>query len=153
MGFFANFWTWLNAQLATYIGTKTAVIAAAILPAAVGLATIYVMIWGYLELTGRIKEPILTGAVRIFTLIVVFGVAIHLWLYNAMSYGRSPSALQPRRLAPLRSRPRAIHPGTLQRPRRRPMPFLRDWSDGSSGSRTGSISPTARSPLSTAARG
>ena len=44
MGFFANFWTWLNAQLATYIGTKTAVIAAAILPAAVGLATIYVMI-------------------------------------------------------------------------------------------------------------
>jgi type IV secretion system protein VirB6 len=84
MGFFANFWTWLNAQLATYIGTKTAVIAAAILPAAVGLATIYVMIWGYLELTGRIKEPILTGAVRIFTLIVVFGVAIHLWLYNAI---------------------------------------------------------------------
>ena len=61
MGFFANFWTWLNAQLATYIGTKTAVIAAAIVPAAVGLATIYVMIWGYLELTGRIKEPILTG--------------------------------------------------------------------------------------------
>jgi len=84
MGFFANFWTWLNAQLATYIGTKTTVIATAILPAAVTLATIYVMIWGYLELTGRIKEPILTGAVRIFTLIVVFGVAIHLWLYNAI---------------------------------------------------------------------
>jgi type IV secretion system protein VirB6 len=82
MGFFSNFWTWLNAQLATYIGTKTAAIANALLPVAVPLATIYVMVWGYLQLTGRIKEPIVTGAVRVFVLIAVFGVALHLWLYN-----------------------------------------------------------------------
>ena len=27
MGFFANFWSWLNAQLATYIGVKVAAVA------------------------------------------------------------------------------------------------------------------------------
>lgn len=72
---------------------------------------------------------------------------------SAASYLRLPSALQARRLPPLRRRPRAIYPGTLPRPHRGPMPFPRNWSGGSSGSRTGSISPTARSPLSTAARG
>ena len=84
MGFFAQFLAWLDVQLATYIGQKTAAVAAAIAPAAVTLATIYVMIWGFLQLTGRIEEPILTGAVRIFTMIAILGVGIHLWLYNAL---------------------------------------------------------------------
>ena len=46
MGFFANFWLWLNTQLATYIGVKVAAVALVLEPAAVTIATIYVMIWG-----------------------------------------------------------------------------------------------------------
>jgi type IV secretion system protein VirB6 len=84
MGFFAGFWTWLNDQLANYIGTHTAAVASALLPAAVALATIYVMIWGYLQISGQIEEPLISGAVRIFALIAIFGVALHLWLFNTL---------------------------------------------------------------------
>lgn len=84
MGFFANFWSWLNAQLATYIGTKVAAVAGALEPAAVTLATIYVMLWGYMHLRGMIQEPILTGAVRIFAMVAILGVGIRLWLYHTL---------------------------------------------------------------------
>lgn len=96
MGFFAQFFAWLDAQLASYIGVKTAAVAAAIAPAAVTLATIYVMIWGYLQLTGRIQEPILTGAVRIFTMVAILGIGIHLWLYHALitdTFYKAPNEL------------------------------------------------------------
>ena len=35
--------------------------AAALEPAIVTLATVYVMVWGYLQLTGRIEEPLVAG--------------------------------------------------------------------------------------------
>jgi len=84
MGFFAAFWSWLNGQLATYIGANTTLIAAALEPALVTLATIYVMVWGYLQLTGRIEEPFVGGLRRLVTLSVVLGVALRLWLYNTL---------------------------------------------------------------------
>lgn len=84
MGFFQTFWTWLNGQLATYIGATTAKVAAALEPALVTFATVYVMVWGYLHLTGRIEEPFVTGLKRLLTLAVVLGVALHLWLYNSV---------------------------------------------------------------------
>ena len=84
MGFFATFWSWLNGQLATYIGDNTARVAAALEPAVVTLATVYVMVWGYLQLTGRIEEPFVTGLRRILTLALVLGGALHLWLYNSL---------------------------------------------------------------------
>ena len=96
MGFFANFWSWLNAQLTTYIGTKVAAVALAIEPATVTIATIYVMIWGYMHLRGMVQEPILTGAVRIFAMIAILGVGIRLWLYNSLltdTFYRAPSQL------------------------------------------------------------
>ena len=46
MGFFGTFWVWLNGELATYIGDNTARVAAALEPAIVVLATIYVMPMG-----------------------------------------------------------------------------------------------------------
>ncbi len=64
MGFFATFWSWLNGQLVSYIGTNTAIVAATLEPAIVTLATIYVMVWGYLQLTGRIEEPLVAGLKR-----------------------------------------------------------------------------------------
>ncbi len=74
MEFFQTFWTWLNGELASYIGENTARVASILEPAVVTLGTVYVMIWGYLQLTGRIDEPFVAGVKRIVTLAVVFGV-------------------------------------------------------------------------------
>lgn len=84
MGFFQTFWSWLSGQLAGYIGANTARVAAALEPAVVTLAMLYVMAWGYLHLMGRIEEPFMTGLKRIVTLAVVLAVALHLWLYNSV---------------------------------------------------------------------
>src|SRR5215475_9418801 len=84
MGFFQTFWTWLNGQLTSYIGATTAKLASVLEPAVVTFATVYVMVWGYLQMTGKIDEPIVTGLKRFITLTVVLGVALHLWLYNSL---------------------------------------------------------------------
>lgn len=96
MGFFQTFWTWLNGQLTTYIGTTTAKVASILEPAVVTFATVYVMVWGYLQMTGRIEEPFTAGLKRLITLAVVLGVALHLWLYNSVivdTFYRAPSQL------------------------------------------------------------
>jgi type IV secretion system protein VirB6 len=96
MGFFATFWTWLNAQLASYIGTNTAKVAETLEPAIVTLAIIYVMVWGYLQLTGRIEEPFVAGLKRLIVLAVVLGTALQLWLYDSVlvdTFYRAPSEL------------------------------------------------------------
>lgn len=84
MGFFATFWSWLNNELATYIGDNTARLSAALEPSIVTLATIYVMVWGYLHLTGKIDEPFVAGLKRIIVLAIVLGAALRLWLYNTV---------------------------------------------------------------------
>jgi type IV secretion system protein VirB6 len=96
MGFFATFWMWLNGQLTNYIGSNTSVVAASLEPAIVTLATVYVMVWGYLQLTGRIEEPLTAGLKRLVTLAVVLGAALHLWLYNSLivdTFYRAPAQL------------------------------------------------------------
>ena len=96
MGFFSTFWSWLSAQLDGYIGANTALIAEALEPAIVTLATVYVMVWGYLQLTGRIEAPLLAGLKRLVTLAVVLGAAVHLWLYNSVivdTFYRAPAQL------------------------------------------------------------
>ncbi len=82
MGFFATFWTWLNTQLTGYIGDNTARLSATLEPAIVTLATLYIMVWGYLHLTGQIEEPFVHGLKRILTVAVVLGASLRLWLYN-----------------------------------------------------------------------
>ena len=96
MGFFAEFSTWLGGILGTYIGTQTAVVAAALTPAVLTLGTLYVMLWGYLQLTGQIEEPLLAGLKRIAFLALILGVGLHLWLYNTMlvdTFYRAPGEL------------------------------------------------------------
>jgi type IV secretion system protein VirB6 len=96
VGFFQTFWTWLNAQLTGYISENTARVAAAIEPAVIVLATVYIMCWGYLQMTGRADEPFSTGLMRIIRLVVVIGVSLHLWLYNELivdTFYRAPSQL------------------------------------------------------------
>jgi type IV secretion system protein VirB6 len=84
VGFFATFSSWLDAQLTGYIGNNTARLSAALEPAVVTLGTLYVMVWGYLQLTGKIEEPFMTGLRRIMLLVIVLGGALQLWLYNAV---------------------------------------------------------------------
>jgi len=84
MGFFVTFWVWLNGQLATYIGDNTARLAGVLEPAVVTLATVYVMAWGYLHLTGKIDEPLMAGVKRIVMLAIILGVGLRLWLYNTL---------------------------------------------------------------------
>jgi type IV secretion system protein VirB6 len=96
MGFFETFWTWLNTQLTSYIGDNTALIATALEPAVVTFATIYVVVWGYLHMTGSIEQPFAAGLKRIITLAVVFGVGLQLWLYNSVivdTFYRAPTQL------------------------------------------------------------
>jgi type IV secretion system protein VirB6 len=96
MKFFATFWAWLNGQLATYIGDNTARLAGVLEPAVVTLATVYVMAWGYLHLTGKIDEPLIAGLKRIAILAVIFGVGLRLWLYNTVivdTFYRAPAQL------------------------------------------------------------
>jgi type IV secretion system protein VirB6 len=84
MGFFQTFWSWLNTQLESYIGIHTALFATALEPVIVSLAVVYVMIWGFLQMTGRIEEPLLEGLRRIGLLALVLGAALRLWLYNQL---------------------------------------------------------------------
>ena len=84
MGFFATFWSWLSAQLGTYIGDNTARLSAVLEPAVFTLATLYVMAWGYLHLMGKIEEPVLAGLKRIAMIALIFGAGLKLWLYNSV---------------------------------------------------------------------
>jgi type IV secretion system protein VirB6 len=96
MGFFATFAAWLNAQLAAYIGVNTSRLAAILEPAVVTVATLYVMTWGYLHLTGKMEEPVLTGLKRIALLALIMGVGLRLWLYNTVivdSFYSAPAQL------------------------------------------------------------
>jgi type IV secretion system protein VirB6 len=82
MGFFSEFNIWLTNLLARYIGDNTAAIAQALQPAIVTLGAFYVVIWGYLQLTGKTEEPFVAGVKRLVTLALILGVSLHLWLYN-----------------------------------------------------------------------
>lgn len=82
MGFFATFDAWLNTLLARYIEIHVVRIAEALEPAIVTLGILYVLIWGLLQIFGRIEEPVVEGLKRIAILVLIFGVALHLWLYE-----------------------------------------------------------------------
>src|SRR6201988_3034454 len=84
MGFFADFNAWLTAVLATYIGDNVARVAAALEPFLVTLGPLYGMVWGLLQLTGQIQQPLMDGLKRIAIVAVLLGVAVNLWLYQAV---------------------------------------------------------------------
>lgn len=96
MGFFAEFNAWLNTLLATYVGNTTARVAQLLEPAIATLAILYVMVWGYLQLMGKIDESVITGLKRIVMLAVILGIALNLWLYNEIivdTFFRAPGEL------------------------------------------------------------
>ena len=84
MGFFLQFWDYIQNTVLSTVSTVTSNVASSLEPAAVTFATIYVMIWGYLHLRGSIEEPIMDGTRRILLLGAILGVALKLWDYNAV---------------------------------------------------------------------
>ena len=82
MGFFTEFDTWLTSILGRYIADNTAAIARILEPAIVTLGVFYVVVWGYLQLGGKIEEPFTEGVRRLLTLALILGLSLHLWLYN-----------------------------------------------------------------------
>jgi type IV secretion system protein VirB6 len=82
MGFFAEFNTWLTGILSRYIADNTSAIAQVLQPVIVTLGVFTVVVWGYLQLVGKIEEPFMEGVKRLLTLALILGVSLHLWLYN-----------------------------------------------------------------------
>lgn len=82
MGFFAEFSAWLNTLLANYIFAYTRLVAETLEPAIVTLGVIYLLIWGVLQLTGQIEEPLLAALKRFAMLALIFGVGLQQWLYH-----------------------------------------------------------------------
>ena len=96
MGFFAEFNTWLERLLRAFIADNTAIIARILEPAIVTLGVFYIILWGYLQLAGKVEEPFLTGVKRILTLALLLGVSLQAWLYNEVitdTFFRAPAAL------------------------------------------------------------
>lgn len=103
MGFFAEFMDWLNRILESYIADTTATIAGVLEPVIVTLGTLYIVVWGYLHLTGRIEEPFATGVKRLFVLAIIMGVSLSLWYYNEIivdTFFFAPSLLASRVIGP-----------------------------------------------------
>ena len=96
MGFFEDVDAWLTGLLDQYIHQHTAQMAALLEPAVVTIGVIYVLIWGFLQMTGRIQEPLLEGLKRIALLGIIFGVSLDLWLYDEViveTFYRAPLVL------------------------------------------------------------
>ena len=96
MGFFADFALWLDAILAAYIADNTARIAELLQPAVVTLGTLYIAVWGYLQMLGKIDEPFLEGVKRLLLLAFILGLCRGLWLYNDVivdSFFNAPAQL------------------------------------------------------------
>lgn len=99
MGFFEEFAGWLNRILEDYISNTTATIAGVLEPVIVTLATLYVVVWGYLHLMGRIEEPFVAGVKRLIVMALILGVSLSLWYYNEIivdTFFSAPSALAAR---------------------------------------------------------
>jgi type IV secretion system protein VirB6 len=96
MGFFAEFDAWLTDILSRYIADNTAAIARILTPAIVTLGVFYIIVWGYLQLLGKIEEPFVEGAKRLLTLALILGLSLQLWLYNEAivdTFFNAPTAL------------------------------------------------------------
>jgi type IV secretion system protein VirB6 len=82
MGFFGEFDVWLTNLLARYITDNTAAMARVLEPAIVTLGVLYIVVWGYLHLMGKIEQPFIEGVKRLLTMALILGVSLQFWLYN-----------------------------------------------------------------------
>src|SRR6202789_4258473 len=66
-----SFFTWLTGQVNNFIATQVGTFSTLLEPAVITLASVYVMMWGYLQLAGKIEEPVLEGGRRLLVLGVI----------------------------------------------------------------------------------
>jgi len=96
MGFFEEVNAWLTGLLEDFIFQYTHKMAALLAPAITAVGILYVLIWGFLQLSGRIQEPVLEGLKRIAILGIVLGISLDLWLYDTVIveiFFRAPALL------------------------------------------------------------
>lgn len=96
MNFFAAFDEWLQAQLTNFVAERSAQLAEMIGPFAAACAVIYILVWAWLQLTGRIEQPLIEGIKRIIVLAAILGFSINLWSYNEFfvdTFANSPQLL------------------------------------------------------------
>ncbi|WP_324314833.1 type IV secretion system protein [Povalibacter sp.] len=65
-------------------------------PVVVSLGVLYIIVWGYLQLMGKVEEPFMTGMKRIFTLGIIMGASIQLWAFHELmvdTFFNVPAAL------------------------------------------------------------
>jgi type IV secretion system protein VirB6 len=84
MGFAAEFYAWLLGLLRDFIGHNFEVAATALAPVIIALATCYLMVFGFLLMTGRVQTPLEEFFKRIAVIAVVLGSALHLALYQTV---------------------------------------------------------------------
>ena len=99
MGFFQELTIWLNHVLIDYVSANAVRVATLLEPMIVSMGVLYVIVWGYMQLTGKVQEQLVTGIKRIFVLVVIFGAAINLWFYNEIivdTFFRVPNELAAR---------------------------------------------------------
>lgn len=82
MDFFSQFFSWLDGQLLTIISDKVHLVASLVEPAVVTTGAIYVLVWGWMSITGAINENVVEGIKRVLFMIVIFGAGLQLWSYN-----------------------------------------------------------------------
>jgi type IV secretion system protein VirB6 len=94
--FFQNYFNGLTGHLVSYVSGTTGIVAAALTPIIVAFATMYVMFWGWLHLSGKIEEPVLEGAKRILTIGVILSLSLTLWTNHSvfvLAFLNGPTAL------------------------------------------------------------
>ncbi|HEY0747369.1 MAG TPA: type IV secretion system protein [Steroidobacteraceae bacterium] len=62
----------------TFISSQVGNVSSLIEPAVITLASVYVMMWGYLQLTGKIEEPLIEGGRRILILGIILVLVFRL---------------------------------------------------------------------------
>ncbi|MDP9082886.1 MAG: type IV secretion system protein [Pseudomonadota bacterium] len=93
--FFEDYFNGLLAHLTGYVSTMTGTVATALTPVIISFATMYVMFWGWLHLSGKIEEPVIEGAKRIITLGVILSLCLTLWSnhsYLVLAFLNGPMA-------------------------------------------------------------
>jgi type IV secretion system protein VirB6 len=80
--FFQNFWTWLNQQLSTYLTQEMIKVADALEPTLITLASVCLMGWGYMLVSGRVERPLEDTLFKLLRLMLVLGASTKLWGVN-----------------------------------------------------------------------
>lgn len=95
-GIYADIMTYVNTQTATFISTKTPVVADVLKPAAAAFMSIYVLLHGFAHIRGVVQEPFKEFAIKILKMVAIYAIGINMLNYNELivdTFVTSPDAI------------------------------------------------------------